>query len=48
MNKHNVKIICDGISNMPKDLAKEIILLTINPSMCSHSGPGLIGITCFK
>lgn len=27
---------------------KELILLTINPPMCSHSGPGFIGITCFK
>lgn len=27
---------------------KEIILLTINPPMCSHSGPGFIGVTCFK
>ena len=27
---------------------KELILLTINPPMCSHSGPGFIGLTCFK
>ncbi len=27
---------------------KELILLTINPPMCSHSGPGFIGTTCFK
>ncbi|MGL5346903.1 MAG: DegV family protein [Peptostreptococcaceae bacterium] len=27
---------------------KEIIEITINPPMCSHSGPGFIGLTCFK
>lgn len=27
---------------------KELILITINPPMCSHSGPGFIGLTCFK
>ena len=27
---------------------KELILITINPAMCSHSGPGFIGLTCFK
>ena len=27
---------------------KELILITINPSMCSHSGPGFIGLTCFS
>lgn len=27
---------------------KELIEITINPPMCSHSGPGFIGLTCFK
>lgn len=27
---------------------KELILITINPPMCSHSGPGFIGLTCFR
>lgn len=27
---------------------KELILITINPAMCSHSGPGFIGLTCYK
>ena len=27
---------------------RELILLTINPSMASHSGPDFIGLTCFK
>lgn len=27
---------------------KELILITINPPMCSHSGPGFIGLTCYK
>lgn len=27
---------------------KEIIEITISPCMCSHSGPGFIGLTCFK
>lgn len=51
-------VVCCGENLEERDKLKELVIkelnpkdiveITINPPMCSHSGPGFIGLTCFK